>query len=286
MPIPVIAELREFGGLATTSQLSALGHRRSEIAAAVTSGQLLRPRRGWVALPSADPAARRAVALGGRLGGASALQSYGIWVDAPHPLIVATPPTASRLPALGPRETRTWITERFPTTSRTRWRVSVLDALYQHARAVPHDEAIASIDSALNLGEITARECRELLRAIPATLGIQEHEIDGRAMSGNETRFRLAARRAGLRVEPQVRIPGVGTVDFVVEGWLITEIDSREHHDEPAAQLADRTRDGESLLRGYGTVRFMPHQVRERMDWSLGVVFGRLRDGRPFRPAA
>jgi very-short-patch-repair endonuclease len=86
---------------------------------------------------------------------------------------------------------------------------------------------------------------------------------------------------AGLRVETQVKIPLVGDVDVLVDGWLIVETDSREFHGAEADQVTDRIRDGNALLLGFGTVRFMPESLQDAPDWCLEVVLARLRQGRP-----
>ena len=106
---------------------------------------------------------------------------------------------------------------------------------------------------------------------------------DGRADSGNETLLRLPLIAAGLRVEIQVEIPLVGRVDLLIDGWLIVEVDSREHHGGEAEQDRDRIRDGNAMLGGFATLRFMPEAVRNALEWCLDVVRARLRDGAPVR---
>jgi hypothetical protein len=273
--------LETTGGLATVTQLVGRGDRLAEITGLVRTGELWRPRRGWVATPDAPSDALRAVTLGGRLGGSRALTSYGIWVDTDAELVVVCPSTASRLPPLGPTERRLWTDDLFHTIAEKRWRVSVMDALLQLGRDAPRDSLIASVDSALQLRRITRAELRMLLSALPRRLRGIEREIDGLAMSGTETHMRLALRRAGYQVRSQVRLPGIGTVDLLVDSWLIIELDSHKYHGGADNQLRDRVRDGNAVLSDYGHERFLWEQVRESMDWCLDVVERRLRDGRP-----
>lgn len=282
--MPALAlHLETSGNLATVAQLAERGHCRAEIANAVRTGELWRPRRGWVAASGAPSDALRALQLGGRLGAGSALASYGIWIDEDVGLVAACPPTASRLPPLAATERRLWVDDLFPVIAEKRWRVSAMDALLQLGRDGPRDSLIASIDSAIQLRHITRAELRMLLSALPRRLRGAGHEIDGLAMSGTETHMRLALRRAGYHARSQVRLPGIGTVDLLVDGWLIIELDSRRYHGGADNQLRDRARDGNAVIGSYGHERFLWEQVRESMDWCLDVVEHRLRDGRPLR---
>nr|WP_255633103.1 DUF559 domain-containing protein [Demequina sp. TTPB684] len=79
---------------------------------------------------------------------------------------------------------------------------------------------------------------------------------DGRSESLLETRTRVALRAAGLQVQPQVTIPGVGRVDLLVEGKVVVETDGRATHALTAAFDADRRRDRSALLAGYLVMRF------------------------------
>jgi very-short-patch-repair endonuclease len=224
----------------------------------------------------------RAIELGGRLGGASALSSHGIWVDDDESLHVACSPHASRLAPLRSGERRIWVKDVFPQHRTAQpWRVSVLDALLQLALVAPRDSLIASIDSALERKRIGRRDVIVLTAALPERLRLISREIDGSAMSGTETHMRLALVRAGHRVEPQASVARVGSVDLLVDGWLIVEVDSKKHHDGDTNQHRDRTRDGNSVLGGYGHERFVWRQVYFDIDWCMSVVETRLRDGRP-----
>jgi very-short-patch-repair endonuclease len=283
MPRNLELDLAAAGGLVRRSTLVELGHSRHTLKRAVASGLLSVPRRGWVASAWAPAEAVRAVELGGVLGGASALVSYGIWVDDDVPLVVSCVPTASRLPPLQNGERRVWLRTVHPHVRSKQWRVSVVDALLQLATFVERDSLIASVDSALNKKLLTSDDLRELIRALPARLRSIEREVDGRAMSGTETRMRLALVRAGYRVRTQVFIPTVGEVDVLVDDWYILELDSRKHHDGIEQQTVDRRRDGNAGLRGYAHDRFMWSQVRYEIDWCLAVVAARMRDGRPDR---
>ncbi|MET0990435.1 MAG: type IV toxin-antitoxin system AbiEi family antitoxin domain-containing protein [Glaciihabitans sp.] len=274
-------DLAAAGGLVRRRTLLELGHSARALKRLVASGRLRVPRRGWLAAATAPAVAVRAIELGGVLGGASALVSYGIWVDDEGPLVVSCAPTASRLPPLGDGERRVWLGTVHPRTAAKAWRVPVVDALLQLAMHAERDSLIASVDSALNKKLLSASEFRRFIQLLPQRLRSIEREVDGKAMSGTETRMRLALVRAGYRVESQVFIPTVGEVDLLVDGWHIIELDSRKHHDGVEQQTVDRRRDGNAGLAGYGHDRFMWAQVRYEIDWCLAVVAARMRDGRP-----
>ena len=276
-------DLAAAGGLVRRAQLLSRGHSAASIRAAVQDKRLSVPRRGWLAADSADPMGLRAVMLGGQLGGDAALASWGIWVDSARGLTVTCSPNSSRLPEIAGSERRLWAVPRFPEVSPKAWRVSVRDALLQYATFASRDELIASLDSALNSRVLRRSELTELIAALPRRLRSVASEIDGTAMSGNETRFRLAARRAGFRVATQVTIPGVGIVDNLIDDWLIVEIDSKLYHGGEDNQFRDRTRDGNAVLRRYGHERFSPAQVQRQIDWCLAVVEARLAEGPPIR---
>ncbi|MGO4489267.1 hypothetical protein [Microbacterium sp. 2RAF4] len=67
--------------------------------------------------------------------------------------------------------------------------------------------------------------------------------------------MRLILRALGVAFETQVFIEGVGRVDFLVEGWLIIECDSREFHEGWAKQVDDRRRDMAAVVQGFVTIR-------------------------------
>ena len=164
-------------------------------------------------------------------------------------LVVATSPTASRLPQARPGERRVWIRQRFPDGSARRWRVSALDALLQHASIVDRPTLIASVDSALYHHRLSASGLALLIDALPERLRGIQRDVDGRSMSGTEWKLRVACVSAGLRVEPRASIARVGLVDLLVDGWPIVEVDSREFHDGPTQQHTDKARDEVILAR-------------------------------------
>jgi very-short-patch-repair endonuclease len=77
-------------------------------------------------------------------------------------------------------------------------------------------------------------------------------------------------RAAGIAFKQQVRIPGVGRVDFLVEDRLILEVDSMEFHDEPSHRIRDLRRDAHATVLDLRSLRLDYQQVL--FDWEFSEV--------------
>lgn len=274
-------DLARFGNLATRSQVRALGYSDRDIRHAIDEHRLSPIGRSWLAHPGADGRATRAVALGGRLAAASALASHGVWVTRPSGLWIASPPNASRLPPTQAGEHRLWAREHFPRSDDRQWRMSVRDALAQYARIGSAHDVIASIDSALNLRFLEPADLDDVFAVVPRRYRRLMRRVNGAADSGLETLLRLAAEEEGWRVDVQVRIPGVGRVDILIDGWLVIELDGDAWHDDDESRDVDRRRDAELILRGYRWQRFRHRQVVNQMPLCMEVIRTILASGRP-----
>ncbi|MGX5695742.1 endonuclease domain-containing protein [Agromyces soli] len=262
-------DLRRLGGLATRTRLRSLGHSSRGIRSAIEDGRCVRLGRSWVSLPDADRAAMRAVALRGALGGESALRSYGIWVSHDTGLCVATPRTASRLPAVGAGEYRVW-RDRHESG---RWRVDVLEALAQHLPRIPDPgHAAATLDSALNRRLLTPAGLDILMARMPRRIRRLRRMLDHSAQSGLETLLRLAMVAEGWQVRTQVRIDGVGRVDLLVDGWLVIEADGSSWHDDHESVDRDRERNAALVRRGYRWHRFGFRQIMDDLPGCIAVI--------------
>ena len=76
-----------------------------------------------------------------------------------------------------------------------------------------------------------------------------------------ETVARVALRQAGLPVDCQVLIQGVGRVDLVVDGWLVVELDGFAYHSDRDRYRTDRRRTNGLVARGYRVLRFSYEDV-------------------------
>lgn len=254
------------------SDLRSRGWNDRSIAAAVRSGRLVRPRGGRYLPADAPPEVVAACGLGGRLACISALKRLDVFVLGAESLHVHLPTTSSRLPRESRAVRRHW--ERLHRQPHPRaTSVEVFDALLQSVRCQQPRAAVATIDSALNRGLLDHDDLDELFRALPRRFAVLRGLVDGRSGSGPETLVRLMLRSLGLRFDVQVPIPGVGIVDFVVEGWLIIECDSEAHHSGWDAQRRDRRRDQTAAALGYATYR----PIAEDIMWNPDTVLAALR---------
>ena len=130
--------------------------------------------------------------------------------------------------------------------------------------------SIAVLDSALHRGVVHASRVDELVAMAPRRLRLSPADLDGRSESGIESLVRVALRDVGLRVDPQVVVPGVGRVDLLVEGRVVVEVDGRVWHD--GEQARDYWRDLELARLGFVVVRVDYRLAVSRMSSVVEAV--------------
>jgi very-short-patch-repair endonuclease len=148
--------------------------------------------------------------------------------------------------------------------------VSLHTALANVIRAMPHDAAMTSVDSALNFRLdkrpiFTRADLGRVIAELPRKHSRVATDADGRAQSGLETLARLRLKRLGIRVRIQVRVKGVGHVDVLIGDRLVLELDSREHH-LGKQYHEDRRRDLELIAQGFLVLRVSYERVM--FDWD------------------
>lgn len=89
-------------------------------------------------------------------------------------------------------------------------------------------------------------------------------------------RYHLLA--AGLVVQEEVLVPGVGRVDFVVAGRLIVEIDGFEFHSNRTHYRQDRNRWNTATAKGYQTLRITAELVLGNPELFVQLVRESLAD--------
>lgn len=221
---------------------------------AVRDGQVLRLRRDHYALPGVIPEIAEAVRIGGRLACVTLLHLIGVFVlDAPG-VHVHLPAHASRI---RPRRSASTVLHWSDACdgSGPRHVVDIGVAVLQAVRCQSPRAALATLDSVLHHGLMNLDELRMLFSELPARFGKLLALVDGSAESGPETFMRLLLRSIGVSFETQVWLPGVGRVDFLVDGWLIIECDSKEFHEGWDKQREDRRRDLAAARLGFVTIR-------------------------------
>jgi very-short-patch-repair endonuclease len=273
----------------TRSDLVRSGMTGRLIAESVGRGELVHVRRDRYAVSSTHQDIVDAVRIGGRVSCVSLLALLGVFVFRCRELHVLVTPGSSRLRAVKGRKTV------------LHWKVltDVRDALHAAPLidAVAHSvlcqaprEALATLDSVLHHALLTHDELATMFAALPARFRPLLTLVDPSAGSGPETFMRLLLRTMGVAYETQVYLEGVGYVDFVVDGWLIIECDSKEFHEGWEKQVQDRERDIAAARLGYVTVRPLAKDilgdqayVRQALEQIIAVLGPRFGDARRSR---
>ncbi len=268
----MIDHVRRRNGAAPTSALIEAGYSRHRIRRALASGGLIRPRRGWVALPKADPdilfAARNNVVLSC----VTQARRLGLWVlseDRPH---VSTRSTNGRSP--DPRSITHWNTpllDRDPSALED----PIENVLALVSRCQPHDSALAIIDSALNKGLTT----RAALETLPLQNRMRSllQESTPFSDSGIETMLRTRLRWLRQPIRSQVWILG-HRVDFLIGDRLIVQVDGRQH--KGAQRSEDIRHDALLGNEGYHVIRVSYEQIVYRWHEVSDAVIGAVARGK------
>lgn len=287
----------------TTAELKARGKTDREIRRAVDSGGLVGVRPGRFARPGTDPVLVRAVRIGGAATAHTAAGVRELWVppDVPGSSFRRSGPAAAPMLRIAvPRNTTTgrlrdpddpssplgdrpdvvvhWSDPAMVRAARPHGTVPVLVMLRDVFRNEAPERALAVVDSALHHRHLRPGDLPALAALLPLHLAPVVAQADGRAQSGIETIVRCLLRAAGLRVEPQVAIAGVGHVDLLVEGRLVVEVDGRRWHEGDAFE-EDRRRDLVAVRGRYRVLRFTWSQVLFRWPEVEAAVFAALAAG-------
>lgn len=265
--------LKYAGSVARTGTLLQAGFSERSIRNAVAVGEMSRLRHGVVALEGARPDLVAAVLANGTLCCASAAPFHGIWrlhePERLHLLCAHGSATGAVI------HRGTVVPPVFPLPV-----AGLTDTLLHALRCLPAVEAAVMVESALLQGRTTLDYLRERLPgnrngAARAVLEL----VDGTAGSAIEVVARLLFRSQGIGTQTQVALPGIGIVDFLLEGFLIVEIDGSTHL-EQAQVRKDRGRNNASTLTGYAVLRYgyqdVVHTPQKVVDEVWQVLRGRI----------
>lgn len=230
---------------------------------AVRAGALLRLRRDRYAEPDLPAALIGAGRLGGRLDCVSLVAAIGVFVRASPGTHLQFTPGSTRLPDRPHDAVAHW---RHSRCRREQLAADLIEALAQATRCQSPRDAIATLDSAWHHRLVGDAEVAEIFARLPARFQVLRSLLDRRCESGSESLMRLLLRSLGAQVEIPVQLAGVGRVDFVVDGWLIVECDSKEHHQGWSTQRRDRRRDIAAARLGYTTIRPLAEDILYRTD--------------------
>lgn len=256
-PADPVAAVRRAGGAARSDSLGRLDERA--LRKAIADGVLVWGRRKVLALAGADLGLVAAVELRGTLVEASAAAFHGLaLLEPPGPPRVAVPLKTSRRQFPG-----VLVVHRDVPATTLHDGLPVLNPLatvVSCALALPFPQALVVANDAAYRRLITADGMLRAARELPERSALPVRRIarlvDPRYESLLETQHFLAARAVGARIEPQVRLGGVGWVDSVLDGWLVSEADGYESHSSRSHYRHDRRRMRVTLHHGYPTVRW------------------------------
>ncbi len=270
----VAALVRIHGGATTTGVLLGLGVPRGAIARAVADGSIDRAGHGTLVVPGASAAAVVAARTRAVPTWVTALAAAGVdLVEAPTRPHLAT--THHR-------------TERSAVWHRDRLDLppdDLVAATLRAAACLPESEALAAVDNVLFRGLLTRRDLvRHLTRSPIPQVRWVVGACDAAAESVLESLLRHQLLRAGVDgLELQARLPGVGRVDVLVDGWLVVEADGHAFHSDRAAIRRDNDRSARALTEGYMTLRFGYEEIRRAPETVSAVVVRALARGRDGR---
>ena len=134
--------------------------------------------------------------------------------------------------------------------------VDPIEALADLAACSTPEFVAASAESLVHSQPRFARRLAELQSRASAPVARALARVDGLSESGTEFLFRYRLSRHRILCRPQVRIAGVGRVDFVIGERLVVEVDGADYHTDRERFEADRRRDALLSALGYRVLRF------------------------------
>ncbi|NQX26072.1 hypothetical protein HQQ81_01740 [Microbacteriaceae bacterium VKM Ac-2854] len=258
----LLAAMRSLDGVAFAADLDRLEVSWRSLDKELASGRVVKARGGVYYLDGLDDDLVAAIALGGKLAGASVLARSGVWLMDESTKRVHV--WVSRRAHLREAPGRVTLFRDEAWSGDGRLEVSVLHALRHLAVACRDDSAqeqlVVAVESALNKQLIVLDDLGILARRAPRSAQDVLAFATDSAQSGLESLVRWRLHRIGIPSEAQVRIEGVGVADLRVGRTLLLELNGKATHDFDD----DRERDTETAIRGYATLRFSKKGILRR----------------------
>ena len=282
--------LREFveanDGFATKRQLVARGATDRMLTAAVRWGSLTRVRNGWYTTRHADEPAVRAIRVGGRLTGMSALRELGVWEWHRRAVLhVAVRRRDSRLrrqddrrkryePGRDPRLRVHWEADDRRDAG-TVWAVPLLDALARVVLDESFETAVIALDWALATGRIDMIDVHRILAHAPRDRWAIADWVSDASHSILESRTRVRLRERGLQVRTQAWVSAdVSPADLIVDETVMVETDGTQFY--VGRFDTDRRKDLSATRAGLHALRPTWSMVRDEWDQVESAVLTAL----------
>ena len=261
----ILEYLQKAGGVARSAQLLHAGFSRRDLLRLRESGAN-QPKRGVFVLPGCDEDYQSAIKYNGRLSCASAAAHYGLWLRHPPSRLHLA---CNHGHGSGFVRHRTIRFDGHPLVP-----VAAVEDVALHALGcLPPPASTAMATSAIRLHGVSPELLARELRADRSGTALRAlRELDLRAESIVEVDAQHLFRSNGIRYEAQVFLPGIGRVDFLLDGFLIVEIDGFAFHSKREDMLRDRNRNNTSAVNGYVVLRYMPEHVWFSPDQVLAEI--------------
>ncbi|UNK69876.1 DUF559 domain-containing protein [Microbacterium sp. H1-D42] len=260
------------GGIARSAQLYGLGFDRRSLATCVAKGEIRRLRPGVFGALSLPGDLRTAAQHGGALTCVSVLRRAGVWTvsesDVPH---VWLGPGRHSSAHVGCQCIDHYQKGRPPIGA-----ASLVTALLHFRQCEGDEEFFAAFESAWSKGLLSRSERAAVRAGLPMSARWLVDLARPDADSGLESLLRLRLHILGIQLQCQVKIDGVGRVDFAVADRLIIEVDGKENHDGHSMRHKDLVRDAAASALGYETLRFDYAQVLHDWETVQRAIVGAL----------
>lgn len=264
--------VRSAGGVVRSRTLTSLGHSPHDVQKAIERGDLVRVRKGWVAVPDADPLLIGAARAGVVLTCITQARRLGLWVLlGEHQLHVAAPPHSG-----GVRTVKAHVHWGAPPVPRNPDALidPIENVLWAVAQCRPYEEALATWESALRKGLVSLEEMRRL--PLPPAARLLCESATPWSDSGLESFVPPRLRWLGLTIVPQVWIQG-HRVDFLIGERLALQIDGAHHVGDQ--REVDIAHDAALALLGYHVVRVGYFQVVGRWHEVQDLIMRAVAQG-------
>jgi very-short-patch-repair endonuclease len=248
------------------------GHGDHHVRAAVARGEIVRVRKGWVAVPDADPRLVSAAQAGGVLTCVTEAQRLGLWVLQP-PAVLHLGVRSHAGAAGAPTVRAHWGAPPVPRHPDALFD-PIENVLWAVARCLPFDEALATWESALRNGLVSLETMRRL--PLPPAARRLCDAATPWSDSGLESFVPPRLRWLGVTIVPQVWIRD-HRIDFLIGDRLALQVDGG-HHVGPQRE-SDIAHDAQLMLLGYHVIRVGYFQVVERWHEVQDLVMRAVAQG-------
>lgn len=255
----VADEVAWFGKVARRKDLLVRGCTAWSLKQAVSAGIISQVGRGYYALPDADPLDIHLALYQARRTCFTKAEQLGLWV--------IKPPLFPHVAAAHGRPISGCVVHKVSGPQ------TLMDILRQCVKCGSEVDGLAALESAVVLKECTIPDLRaEFTRREDSGARAIIDMIDPQAMSIAETVARYYLRKAGLNVQGQFYVKGVGHLDLLVEGLLGVETDGETYHNTESGWAEDLRRDNLLVIKGLWCLRIPAKVVLGNPDVMLAWV--------------